>query len=221
MHASDNASGREARRHALVSQTSGMLALSTNERDVDFGMRSVAGDTMYSAYAPCEENSLPAPSRRDEGRHAYRTRARRPRRPPSIARSPRVEPSPSRRRRPPPAAAQRARQSPRNPRRGSHSRPSALHVISASAHPTLHGKHAPRYMPLSRMMFIRFRPNTRILTSTWPGPGTGRGAARRRGRARRRRPYRRARARRASSGAEEDMIMGDCGVCGRCVRTGS
>jgi hypothetical protein len=53
MYASDITSGREARPHAPVSQTSGMLAASTNERDVGFGMRCVAGDTMYSEYAPC------------------------------------------------------------------------------------------------------------------------------------------------------------------------
>jgi hypothetical protein len=32
--------------------------------------------------------------------------------------------------------------------------------------PTLHDEHAPRYMPLSCMMSIRFGPNARILTST-------------------------------------------------------
>jgi hypothetical protein len=137
MYASDIASGREARRHAPVSQTSGMLAASTKERDAGFGMRCVAGDTMYSAYAPCGQDSLSATARRDEGRHAHRTRARRPRRPPSSARSPRAEPSPPRRRRPPPAAARRARRSPRTRRRGSRSRPSALRAISASAHPCL------------------------------------------------------------------------------------
>jgi hypothetical protein len=41
MHASDSASGREDRRHAPVSQTSGMLAASTNERDASFEMRCV------------------------------------------------------------------------------------------------------------------------------------------------------------------------------------
>jgi hypothetical protein len=67
IHASDIASGREDRRHAPVSQTSGMLAALTNERDAGFGMRCVAGDTMCSAYAPCGQDSLSATESRNLG----------------------------------------------------------------------------------------------------------------------------------------------------------
>jgi hypothetical protein len=135
MYASTVVRGLEDRRHAPVSQSSGMLAGSTNERDAGFGMRCVAGDTMYSSYAPYEQDSLSATSRRDKRRHAHHTRARRPRRPASSAQSPRAEPLPPRHRGPPPAPARRARRSPQTGRRGSRSRPSALRAVSASALP--------------------------------------------------------------------------------------
>jgi hypothetical protein len=174
MHASDSTSDREDKRHAPLSQTSGILAASTNERDASFGMRCVAGDTMYSARASCGQGSLSETSRRGEGRHARRTRARRPRWPPSSARSPRAEPSPPRRRRPRRAPTRRARRSPRTRRRESRSRPSAVRAMSASAlpHPARRARtRAHAIAPCD------VHPVQAESASTWPGPGAGRGAS--------------------------------------------
>jgi hypothetical protein len=79
---------------------------------------------------------------------------------------------------------------------------------------TLHGEHAPGYMPLRCMMSIRFRPNARILTSTWPGPGAGYGVSPRKSAPASPLPSRTITER--IVWAEGNMIMGDCVVCSRC-----
>jgi hypothetical protein len=226
MYASDIASGREDRRHAPVSQTSGMLAASTNERDAGVGMRCVAGDTMYSAYAPCGQDSLSATSRRDEGTHALGEPED------LVALLPAPDRRPQNLRLRAVIALRRRRPDVRDgPRElDAEDLAHALQHCAPSApllSPSLHGEHTPGYTPLRCMMSIRFRPNARILTTTWPGRGAGHGSGCGAGRGaspRKSAPASPLPSRTSTAHivwAEEDMIASECGVCGSDVRTGS
>jgi hypothetical protein len=99
---------------------------------------------------------------------------------------------------------------------GSRSRPSTLRAVSASALP-----HPARRACIGILVVAlhHVHPVQAERTIAWPGPEAGRGASPRKSAPASPMPSRTSTAR--IVWAEEDMIMGDCGVCGRCVRKSS